>query len=164
VTIKYGLGVAALVLLADQIFKNALLYGFGFSDFAPGQGYAITSFFNVVMVWNQGVSFGLFPADSAEGRYFLIGVQSIVVSVLAVWLIRAESRFLAIAIGLVIGGAAGNVLDRVVYGAVADFLDFHAFGYHFYVFNVADAAIFCGVSLLIFESLFLAGSAREQRE
>jgi signal peptidase II len=125
-----------------------------------GAAYRITPFFNIVMAWNQGVSFGLFPVDSALGRAVLVGFSLAIVGVLGVWLMRVADRLVATGIGLIIGGALGNVVDRVRFGAVADFFDFHAFGYHWYVFNVADAAIVIGVGLLVFESLFKEARAK----
>jgi signal peptidase II len=114
----------------------------------------VTPNFNFRMVWNRGVSFGMFSADSQSGRYALIAFALVVVSLLLVWLMRAKTRILAWAIGLVVGGAIGNVVDRAFYGAVADFFDLHAMGYHFYTFNLADTAISLGVVLLIFEAIF----------
>ncbi len=150
--LKLGLRIAAITLILDQPSKWILLYVVDM----PNRGLVeVTEFFNLRMVWNRGVSFGMFSATTDAGRYALIGFALLVVGVLLVWLFRTHSRLLGTAIGLVIGGAIGNVVDRVFYGAVADFLDFHAFGYHFYTFNVADTAISMGVMLLIFDSLFI---------
>lgn len=146
--------MAAGALALDQLTKFFLLETLGLAAMGEGGSYRITSFFNIVMAWNQGVSFGLFPAGSAAGRAILASFSFCVVIALGVWLFRAADRLVAVGIGLIIGGALGNVLDRLRFGAVADFFDFHAFGYHWYVFNVADAAIVIGVGLLVFESLF----------
>jgi signal peptidase II len=104
------------------------------------------------MVWNPGVSYGLFPAESVWGRYVLVALALAAIAGLAYWLWGITSRSLAIGIGLVIGGAVGNnLIDRVVYGRVADFFHFHAFGYSWYVFNVADIAITFGAIAIIYE-------------
>lgn len=159
--LKLGLRIAALIFILDQASKWLLL---NVVDM-PGRGIVpLTDFFNLRMVWNRGVSFGMFSADTATGRYALIFFALAVVVFLVVWLARAHNRILAVAIGLVIGGAVGNVLDRAVYGAVADFFDFHAWGYHFYTFNIADAGISLGVVLLIYESIFISGSAAREAE
>ncbi len=154
-------GVVALAaFLLDQAVKQIFLYGMGYIHLPVGDGRTVTPFLNFVMVWNEGVSFGLFPAASVLGRYLLAGFSLVIVVILSRWLWRTTARLVAVGIGLVIGGALGNVLDRLIYAAVADFFDFHAFGYHWYVFNVADAAIVCGVGLLMYEFIFGAGEHR----
>jgi len=153
----FGLRIAAVILVLDQVSKWLIL---NVVDLPTKQSIEITSFFNLSMVWNRGVSFGLFSAETDTGRYLLAGFAIAITSFLTVWLARAESKILAISLGLVIGGAIGNVIDRLIYGAVADFLDFHALGYHFYTFNVADTAISLGVAFLIFDSLFLDESGK----
>lgn len=158
--VRIGLVLALAVFIADQVAKALLLYVVGIKAFQSGQAIEITPFFNIVMVWNVGVSFGLLPAGSIWGRILLIVFALTVAGVLSVWLNGARRRVLAAAIGCVIGGALGNVVDRVVYGAVADFFDAHAFGYHWYTFNVADTFIVLGVGLLIFDTL--TGDAAEQ--
>jgi signal peptidase II len=100
------------------------------------------------------VSYGLFPQDSGIGRFGLILFALVASIALAAWLARITSPLAASAIGLVIGGALGNAIDRILYGAVADFFSFHAFGYQWYVFNIADTAIVAGVVGLLYESLF----------
>jgi signal peptidase II len=149
----FGLLVAAAALVFDQGTKLLLLYGLGFASMAPGQAVDILPFFNLVMVWNPGISYGLFPADSMAGTIFLATFQLLAVFALSWWLWSAKSRTLAIGIGLVIGGALGNLLDRLVYGKVADFFHFYAAGYDWYVFNVADAAITLGVLGLLYDAL-----------
>ena len=107
-------------------------------------------FFDIVMVWNRGVSYGLFQADGLLGTVLLTALSLAAVAALSWWLGGAKGRFLAAwALGLIIGGALGNVIDRVIYGAVADFFHFYAFGHDWYVFNIADAAITVGVIVLI---------------
>lgn len=145
-----GLAVAGATVVLDQLAKNLLLYGFGF---AQGRTVEVLPFFNLVMVWNPGISLGLFPASSVEGTVFLATFQMIAVGVLGWWLWFVRKRTLAIGLGLVIGGALGNLIDRLVYGRVADFFHLHGFGYDFYVFNVADAAITFGVIALLYDAL-----------
>ena len=145
---RWGLGVAALVLAADQLSKLWLI---GVVQGAGGY-IEVTGFFNLVMVWNRGISFGLLPSEGA-GRWVLIGVTGAIVVALLVWLSRVTERWLALSLGLVIGGASGNIIDRVVYGAVADFFDMHAFGYHWPAFNIADSAIVIGVCMLALDAL-----------
>lgn len=153
----FGLGIAALVLVLDQVTKSLVLYGvFGLPFPAPIDVWRtpleITGFFNLVLVWNTGVSFGLFANDADTMRWLLSAVALAISAVLVVWLRRADSGLLAAALGMVIGGALGNIVDRVLYGAVADFLDLHLMGYHWPAFNVADGAIVVGVAALLLDS------------
>jgi signal peptidase II len=159
-TAQLGLAVAAGALALDQLTKVFLLKGLGLAAMGEGASYRIAPFFNIIMAWNRGVSFGLFPAESVAGRVILAGFSLAVVTALGVWLFRTTDRLVAVGVGMIIGGALGNVVDRLRFGAVADFFDFHAFGYHWYVFNVADAAIVIGVGLLVFESLFKSEPAK----
>jgi len=155
----FGWLIAAVIFVIDQSQKNWFLYGLGFIEFEEGQGYQITSFFNLIMVWNEGISYGLFAAQSDWQRWLLVAFSLIVTAGLAYWLRSVSTRIAAIGIGLVIGGALGNVVDRVLYGAVADFFHFYATiggqTYHWYVFNIADAAIVFGVIVLLWEALFM---------
>lgn len=153
--ILFGLLIAAVVLIADQASKNWVLYGLGFIECPVCLPVEVTSFFNLTMVWNEGISYGLLPADSAGERYLLIGFSILMALVLTWWLTRADGRWLALGLGLVIGGAVGNVIDRVLYGAVVDFFHLHAFGYSWYVFNVADAAIVLGVGAILIDAVFM---------
>ncbi len=146
-----GLGIAVLTMLADQASKVWMLYVY---DIGAKGSVALTSFFDLVLVWNQGISYGLLPQESALGRLGLILFAVAASLALAVWLARIDSRLAAASIGLIIGGAIGNAIDRVAYGAVADFFSLHAFGYQWYVFNVADTAIVVGVVGLLYDSLF----------
>ncbi|TNE37391.1 MAG: signal peptidase II [Alphaproteobacteria bacterium] len=147
---KFGALAAALVFLLDQIAKNWILYGF---QLPAKVSVPVLPFFNLTMVWNEGVSFGLFSADTLVGRLALIAFALAVVGVLLRWLWEAERPLFALALGLVIGGAIGNALDRILYGAVVDFFDFSAL-YFPYIFNVADAAISIGVVLLVWDAFF----------
>ena len=149
---KAALRIAAITLIFDQISKWVLLYVVDLRNIGLVE---VTSFFNLRSVWNPGVSFGWLAANNEFSRYALIGFALLIVAILLIMLFRTRTWLLAVAIGLVIGGAIGNVVDRLFYGAVYDFLDFHALGYHFYTFNFADSAISVGVVLLIFDSLFV---------
>jgi signal peptidase II len=143
--------VAAAALAADQGSKNLLLYGYDFRALGPAAHIDITSFMDLVMVWNRGVSYGMFQAGSTIGTLTLALFSVAAILALSVWLTRADRRFLCIGLGLVVGGALGNLIDRLLYGAVADFFHFHAFGRDWYVFNVADAAITFGVIALLWD-------------
>ncbi len=150
----WGLAAAALALLLDQVSKFVLLYGFGFKDMEPGQSVEVLPFFNLIMTWNPGISYGLFPAHSRVGSIALVLLSLAAVCGLGWWLWNAPRRALSIGLGLVIGGAIGNnLIDRLIYGKVADFFHFHALGYDWYVFNVADAAITFGVIALLYDAL-----------
>lgn len=122
-------------------------------DIASRGRVEVTSFFDLVMAWNQGVSYGLFEAQTATGVAVLAGFAIAVIIGLGLWLARVEYRVTALAIGLILGGALGNVYDRIFYGAVADFFSFHAFGFYWYIFNIADVWIALGVGLIILESV-----------
>lgn len=150
---EWGLVAAAGALIADQGSKVALLYGWGFLHMSPGQSIPVLPFFNLMMVWNPGISYGLFPASSIWGTALLVFVSLAAVAGLGYWLWGMTSLSLALGVGLVIGGALGNLIDRLVYGRVADFFYFHSFGYGFYVFNVADIAITFGAVAIIYEVL-----------
>ena len=156
-----GLLVAGATFALDQLSKMVLLYGVGFYHH-PGASISVLPFFNLVMVWNPGISLGLFPASSVEGTVFLATFQMIAVGVLCWWLWFARKASLAIGLGMVIGGALGNLIDRLVYGRVADFFHLHGFGYDFYVFNVADAAITFGVVGLLYDALMKPDVAPQQ--
>ena len=148
-----GLGalVAILAFAADRLHKWWMLaiYGIG----ARGR-VEITSFFDLVMAWNKGVSYGLFQAESFSSRLILIVFALGVVTGLGLWLARVIHPLGAAALGLIIGGAIGNVYDRFAYGAVADFFSFHALGFYWYIFNIADVWIVLGVGLIILESVY----------
>jgi signal peptidase II len=150
---EVGLATAAIALAADQGCKLFMLYGAGFSHFEPGQNIPVLPFFNLVMVWNPGISYGLFPASSGVGTALLDIVSLAAVAGLAWLLWRAPSRSLTLGYGLVIGGALGNLIDRLLYGKVADFFHFYGFGYDWYVFNIADIAITLGAIAIVYEVL-----------
>ncbi len=147
-----GYLVAVVILIADQISKHVILRIVDLD--VVGQIQVLDPWFNFTMVWNRGVSFGLFQAGSWWQIGILIAVSVGVSLMLAVWMMQAERRLQAVSFGMIIGGAIGNVIDRFAYGAVADFLDFSGL-YFPYVFNVADAGISIGVALLVLD-LFLS--------
>jgi signal peptidase II len=152
----YGLAIAAGIIALDQATKWWILL----SVMQPPRVIELTPFFNLVLTWNRGVSFGMFDTDSSAGPWILSAVAIAVVVVLAVWLTRGPSRFVASGLGLIVGGAIGNVIDRFAHGAVVDFLDIHWAGYHWPAFNVADSAITIGAAILVLDSLF-AGRSRK---
>ena len=147
---RFGLGIALLVLILDQASKWWILT----DVMSPRRILEITPFLNIVLVWNRGVSFGLFNTGSALVPWILTAVSLAIAIGLGLWLRRVDQRLVAAGLGLIMGGALGNVVDRVRFRAVIDFVDVHVSGYHWPAFNVADSAIVIGVGLLIFESLF----------
>jgi signal peptidase II len=144
--LRLGLVVAGLVILLDQLSKLVILM-------LLDHAVAVTPFLNLVVVWNRGVSFGMFASAAALMPWLLSGLALAVVVALGFWLRRVTHPLLGVALGLIIGGALGNVIDRVRFGAVVDFLDFHALGYHWPAFNVADSAICVGAALLLVDGL-----------
>jgi signal peptidase II len=145
-----GLAVAAAVFVADLASKLWVLDGLALEATGP---IRITPWLDFVLVWNRGVSYGLFQQDGETGRWILVGVTVVATVALAAWMARTTSRLSAVALGLVVGGAVGNGVDRVVYGAVVDFVHFHVADFSWYVFNVADAAIVAGAALIVLEAL-----------
>jgi signal peptidase II len=150
----WGLVTAAVATFLDQASKLVLLYVFGFRTMLPGEAVPVLPFFNLVMTWNPGISYGLFPATGTLGTVLLVLFSLAAVTGLGWWLWHADRRALTVGLGLIVGGALGNLVDRLVYGKVADYFHFHAFGYDWYVFNVADAAITFGVLALLYDSLY----------
>jgi signal peptidase II len=152
---RFGLIVAALAGAVDQAVKLWLYFGF---DLANRGIVHLTPFLALVLTWNPGISYGLFPQDTDLGRFVLLALKVAAVAILWVWMARAESRLTALALGLIIGGAAGNFLDRLHWPGVMDFVLFHittpTFQFTWYVFNLADAAIVAGVIGLLYESFF----------
>jgi len=153
-----GYVLATIVIVLDQLTKWFFLGPLAFSPqecraFNVGCGrIEVSGIFDFTMVWNRGVSFGLFQAESGFGRWALVVFSAIVALVLATWLRKVTRPFAAAALGLVIGGAVGNMIDRARFGAVADFIDFSGIGFD-WVFNVADAAISVGAGFLLLEVL-----------
>ncbi len=154
-----GVTAALVTALLDQASKLWLLYGY---DLGSRGRVPILPFFDLVLVWNKGISYGLFAQDTALGQWMLLGVKAVAAVFLWAWLSRAESRLTAICLGLIIGGAVGNAIDRFAHGAVVDFALLHlttaTFSFNWYVFNLADVAIVAGVAGLLYETL-LGGHA-----
>ena len=155
-------GVVALaVVLVDQIVKACVL---SYSARADADPTPLTPFLDLALRWNRGISFSLFARDSALGQVALVALTLAVTALLTLWLLRSRSGLPAVGLGLIIGGALGNAIDRVAHGAVVDYLDLHAFGRHFFVFNVADAAINIGVAMLVLDLLLAPGAPKSQRQ
>ena len=158
---RLGLIVAAVACALDQAAKLWLMFSF---DLANRGLVHLTSFLAFVLTWNPGISYGLFPQDTDFGRYTLLALKTSAVVILWVWLARAETKLTALSLGLIIGGAFGNAIDRVAYGAVMDFVLFHidteTVKFAWYVFNLADAAIVAGVVGLLYESFFGGHAAK----
>ncbi|GJD47843.1 Lipoprotein signal peptidase [Methylobacterium crusticola] len=147
-----GLLVALATLVLDQASKLGLLF---LADLPVRQPVVLAPFAQLVVVWNHGVSYGLFQQDGALGRWALVGISLAASVALAAWMARAGSRLLAASLGLIVGGALGNAVDRAAYGAVFDFVHLHAGAWSWYVFNVADAGIVFGVAGLLYDGLVL---------
>jgi signal peptidase II len=147
------LGIAAVVILLDQISKIAIA-----GNFAYGESHALTSFFNLVLVYNKGAAFSFLAAETGWQRY-LFTALGILAALFIVALLKkhAGQRVFCWALALVLGGALGNVIDRLLYGHVIDFLDFHVGGWHWPAFNVADSAICIGAVLFILDELRRVG-------
>lgn len=165
--------MALIGITADQISKAYILYGLklaaayeaGLPIVSRFNGsIEITGFFNIVLVWNHGVSFGMFNSgDPHHLQSIMLSVLTLaIVGVMIYLLKKSKNVFEATAFGLVIGGAIGNLIDRIVYGAVVDFLDFHIAGMHWPAFNVADSIILIGVLLLVFEGFFVKDKNHEK--
>lgn len=150
---RWAIIFIGVLIVVDQAVKQLMLS----MVFDPPRIVEVTGFFNLVPVWNSGVSFGLF-GDSDMSRWILVGLALAIVVVLLIWLVRAGNGMVVFALTLVVGGALSNVVDRVVYGAVIDFVDIHAFGFHWPAFNVADSTIVLGTAMLLYDSLL--GSPR----
>lgn len=150
---RLGLGVALIVLVLDQVTKWWIIHVYEL----PERGrVAVTPFFDLVMLWNPGISYGLFAQDTDFGRNILIVIAVGAALLLSVWMARTHSRLQAVSLALIVGGAVGNAIDRAAYGAVADFISLHAYGFYWYVFNVADAVIVGGAVALLYDTV--AGS------
>jgi signal peptidase II len=149
-------GLSALaVVCVDQIIKVGVLSYISRAEIDPRP---IGPFLDLTLRWNRGISFSLFARDSASAQVALLALTLAATGLLTWWLLRSRSTLPAAGLGLIIGGAIGNAIDRLVHGAVIDYLDLHAFGRHFFVFNVADAAINIGVALLVLDLLLTPGN------
>jgi signal peptidase II len=143
------LGIAALILIADQFTKVLMV-----STYQLGEGFPVTEFFNIVRVHNEGAAFSFLATAGGWQRWFFTGL-GVVATLFMVWMLHKHpsQKLFGLAIACILGGAIGNVIDRVMYGYVVDFLDFHYAGIHFPAFNVADCGISVGAALLILDEV-----------
>lgn len=148
---KKGLLYAFGVIIADQLSKASVLYYFS----NGGYPVKIAPFFNIVLAWNKGVSFSMFHSDHALAPWVLTLVALLICGVIVHWMIMEKDVGTRNCFGLILGGALGNVIDRVVHGAVVDFLDFHIGIHHWPAFNVADSAICIGAFFILFWNIFI---------
>ena len=151
--LRAGIVTAAIALILDQATKLWLLFVF---DLGRRGAVRVTPFFDLVLAWNTGISYGWFQQAGPVGAAVLLGFKVVAVIALAIWMARSKTRLATIGLGLIIGGAIGNAIDRAAYGAVVDFALFHIqWGgktLNWYVFNIADAAIVVGVAALLYDS------------
>ncbi len=147
VSIVYWLSLSVVVVLIDQITKLWVGHGFGY-----GESKTVTDFFNLVLVYNSGAAFS-FLSDAGGWQRWLLSAVAVAASVWIIWLLsrHAHQRLFSCALALILGGALGNLVDRVMYGYVVDFLDFYWGAHHFPAFNVADSAVSCGAALLLWD-------------
>jgi len=159
--LRSGIVAGVLALIADQASKLWLLFVF---DIGRNGAVRVTPFFDLVLAWNTGISYGWFQNDSPAGSAILLAIKAVAVVLLAVWMARSHTRMATIGLGLIIGGAIGNAIDRFAYGAVVDFALFHVQiagkTFNWYVFNLADVAIVAGVIALLYDSFFGTPAAK----
>ena len=156
--LRSGIITAVATLLIDQASKLWLLYVF---DLGHRGVVRVTPFLDLVLAWNIGISFGWLQNDSQFVQLGLMAVKALAVVALAIWMARSRTLLASIALGLIIGGAVGNAIDRLAYGAVVDFALFHIGNtFYWYVFNLADTAIVAGVCALLYDSLLGVGAAK----
>jgi signal peptidase II len=149
---RLGATVALATVALDQASKLGLLFGY---DLPLREPVTLAPVLDLMVVWNRGISYGLFQQYSEAGRWALVALSVVAAIGLFLWMTRTASRFLSAALALVAGGAIGNAIDRVAYGAVFDFIHFHVGTWSWYVFNVADAAIVAGVVGLLYDGFVL---------
>ena len=159
--LRPGVIAAVTALVIDQASKLWLLYVF---DLAARGAVRLTPFFDLVLAWNVGISFGWFQSESPAAQIILMVIKAVAVIVLAIWMARSRTLLATVALGLIIGGAIGNAIDRFAYGAVVDFALFHVqIGgktFNWYVFNLADVAIVAGVAALLYDSFLGVPAAK----
>jgi signal peptidase II len=159
--LRSGVIAAVAALVLDQASKLWLLFVF---DIGRRGSVQITPFFDLVLAWNVGISFGWFQSESPAAQIILMLVKALAVIVLAIWMARARTLLATVALGLIIGGAIGNAIDRFAYGAVVDFALFHlqigGKAFNWYVFNLADVAIVAGVAALLYDSFLGVPAAK----
>jgi signal peptidase II len=158
---RFALAVALVAAAIDQATKLWLLFVF---DLGTRGIVTLTPFLDLALVWNTGISYGLLRQEGPLGQWVLLALKAAAVVLLWIWLARTSSRLTALSLGLIIGGAIGNAIDRLAYGAVADFVLFHvttaSFSFKWYVFNLADVAIVAGVIGLLYETLMGSDAAK----
>jgi signal peptidase II len=152
---RLGLAIAVVIAVLDQASKLWLLFAYKLGD----RGIVtLTPFLDIVLAWNTGISFSMFAESGRLGQWILLALTVMAILLLWVWLARAPSKLTAVALGLIIGGAIGNGIDRFAYGAVVDFVRFHitteSIDFSWAVFNLADAAIVVGVAFLLYDTLW----------
>jgi signal peptidase II len=157
----FGLVVALATAAVDQASKLWLLFVI---DLGARGVIRVGPFLDLVLAWNTGISYGLFRQEGPFGQWALLALKAIAAGLLWIWLARAASRLTALSLGLIIGGAVGNAIDRLAYGAVADFVLFHitteSLDFQWYIFNLADVAIVAGVIGLLYDTLFGVDAAK----
>jgi signal peptidase II len=159
--LRPGVIAAVAALILDQASKLWLLFVF---DIARRGAVQVTPFFDLVLAWNVGISFGWFQSESPAAQIILMLIKAVAVIVLAIWMARSRTLLATVALGLIIGGAIGNAIDRFAYGAVVDFALFHlqigGKTFNWYVFNLADVAIVAGVAALLYDSFLAVPAAK----
>jgi len=151
--------LAAVVVVVDYVTKIAVL-----GTFAPGEGVALAPFFNLVLVFNKGAAFSFLAAAQGWQTLFFAAIAIVAAAVISFLIVKnPEKSLFCAALALILGGALGNLYDRIAYGHVVDFLDFHAAGWHFPAFNAADSAITVGAGMLILESFMHREAAHDKR-
>ncbi|ACF03349.1 lipoprotein signal peptidase [Rhodopseudomonas palustris TIE-1] len=159
--VRLGILTAVIALALDQATKLWLLYGF---ELARKGVVPVTSFFDLVLAWNTGISYGWFAGQGPTGQILMLAFKAVAIVALAIWMARSTTKLATIGLGLIIGGAIGNAIDRLAYGAVVDFALFHVEiagkTYNWYVFNIADVAIVVGVVALLYDSLIGAPAVK----
>lgn len=151
--IKRGIGPAITAVILDQLSKHLVLQHFGEHGCADHREI-VTAFFDLVLTCNHGMSFGMFNTSAGVSVPLFVLAAVGIVAILVFWLSRVQSEMLSVAIGLIVGGAIGNVVDRLMYGGVIDFLYFHLGSWYWPAFNIADSAICIGVAIMLFDGLF----------
>lgn len=147
-----GIIIALTIIILDLYLKKLI---FEILDNKPGQIIVMTNFLNMVKVYNTGVSFGML--SNLSNGIVILSIMTISITIIfIIWLTRINSKHMSIALGFIIGGAVGNITDRIMNGAVADFIDFHVMGYHWPAFNLADSVITIGAIILIFDEFVLS--------
>ncbi|MUG78065.1 signal peptidase II [Commensalibacter melissae] len=147
----WGLGMLFLIFLLDQISKYCIL---NIVNLPQKGSIPVIPFFNFTMVWNRAITFGMLGQFGSWGSVIFSVSAFVIAASLFIWMIRARKIWVIMSLGAIVGGALGNILDRLRFGAVVDFIHFHVAGWSWYVFNVADSAIVCGVIILLMDAFF----------